>query len=379
MALDSLRIGHEYVDNAQDREIDQFLPFFKNPSRSEVEEPVRGISNAGGIRPLLTRDGELAALILITHEVRGPSHNPWEDFVDLRSGTIRYWGDAKYHEIRRLDDFPGNKRLVEIMGHVAHRRWSSIPPIMHFSKPQAGIVRFNGVCSLRNLDLGWYEDRGYPVQNYIAQLDILAISEVSRDWVSALVNREQATDEPSAWRRYSRKGSVDRMDIYASRILSRIKQLPAEGSPDEEILSQLREFEPDEFEQYMVGVLQDAAEAAAATHTIRKTRKSRDGGFDFEGSMTLLPPLNYKVRLKGEVKRYSPTTSVGPKDVARLVARLHRGEFGVFVTTSYFTDACQKEILHDGYPVELVYGRRLIEMLRASGRVESGRLRGGAK
>ena len=97
MALDSLRIGHEYVDNAQDRETDQFLPFFKNPSRPGREERVRGISNAGGIRPLLTRDGELAALILITHEVRGPSHNPWEDFVDLRSGTIRYWGDAKYH------------------------------------------------------------------------------------------------------------------------------------------------------------------------------------------------------------------------------------------------------------------------------------------
>ena len=31
-------------------------------------------------------------------------------------------------------------------------------------------------------------------------------------------------------------------------------------------------------------------------------------------------------------------------DVSRLVARLQRGEYGIFVTTSYYTKAAQEEV-----------------------------------
>ncbi len=76
-------------------------------------------------------------------------------------------------------------------------------------------------------------------------------------------------------------------------------------------------------------------------HEIIQTRLSRDGGFDFHGSFRLPPPLSYTIPLKGEVKRYDLDGSgVGPKAVARLVARLQRGEHGVFVTTSHFTTKC---------------------------------------
>ena len=44
------------------------------------------------------------------------------------------------------------------------------------------------------------------------------------------------------------------------------------------------------------------------------------------------------------------------------------------MTTSYFTGACQREVLHDAYPVELVHGLRLIGMLRANGMVSAGKV-----
>lgn len=60
-----------------------------------------------------------------------------------------------------------------------------------------------------------------------------------------------------------------------------------------------------------------------------------------------------------------------PKFVARLVARLQRGEHGLFVTTSYYTKACQEEVFGDQYPVELISGGQLVGMAAQIGmRVE---------
>jgi len=40
-------------------------------------------------------------------------------------------------------------------------------------------------------------------------------------------------------------------------------------------------------------------------------------------------------------------------------------EYGIFVTTSYFTTQAQREVLSDGYPVHLISGVDLIYMLKS--------------
>jgi Restriction endonuclease len=62
--------------------------------------------------------------------------------------------------------------------------------------------------------------------------------------------------------------------------------------------------------------------------------------------------------------KYARRTSVGPKDASRLVARLGRGQYGLFVTTSYFTRQAQEEVLADRYPTRLLAGADLIGMMR---------------
>ena len=119
------------------------------------------------------------------------------------------------------------------------------------------------------------------------------------------------------------------------------------------MLSQLVHLTPTGFEAAVVAMFREFDEVR---HNITRTRPTGDGGFDFVGSFTLPPPIQYEIPFLGEAKRYARSTAVGPKDVSRLVARLSRGQSVIFVTTSYFTKQAQEEVLEDRYPTSLVAG-----------------------
>ena len=165
---------------------------------------------------------------------------------------------------------------------------------------------------------------------------------------------------PNVWHRY-KNGEIVTIDIWRPEIRTKSSQLPNEGSDDDLLLQQLFSFGPFDFERVVVGIFREVKEV---THHIENTRKIGDGGFDFFGRFVLQHPLNYIIHFRGEVKRYSRTTAVTPKDVSRLVAGLGRQEYGLFVTTSYFTEQAQREVLTDSYPVHLIPGVELVKMLR---------------
>ena len=127
------------------------------------------------------------------------------------------------------------------------------------------------------------------------------------------------------------------------------------------MLAQLVNLTPTGFEAAVVSIFRELDEVR---HNITRTRPTGDGGFDFVGSFTLPPPIQYEIPFLGEAKRYARTTAVGPKDVSRLVARLSRGQYGIFVTTSYFTKQTQEEVLEDRYPTTLVAGADLVRIMR---------------
>ena len=97
---------------------------------------------------------------------------------------------------------------------------------------------------------------------------------------------------------------------------------------------------------------------------LEKTKDRQDGGYDFVGTFVLPEPFQYEIPFKGEVKRHA--NAITPNHVSRLVARLDRGEYGVYITTSYFTKQAQEEVFELRYPVSLVYGNKLIEMIKAT-------------
>src|SRR3954451_3208753 len=84
-------------------------------------------------------------------------------------------------------------------------------------------------------------------------------------------------------------------------------------------------------------------------------------------------PVAYEVPFRAEVKRH--VGGIGPKDVSRLVARLARGQYGIFVTTSYYTKQAQEEVLLDSYPVRLLSGIHLVSFLRELKLVEGTQIK----
>jgi hypothetical protein len=175
------------------------------------------------------------------------------------------------------------------------------------------MLRFNGLCVLDRLELTWFEDHGRPVRNYRAHLTILDEEFVDVGWLHSRMTASSAADlsgiGPRAWRRYQ-DGVIDRLRVWAPLIRTASAQLPAAGSTESSLLSQLVSLTPTAFEAAVVSLFRELDEVR---HNITRTRPTGDGGFDFVGSFTLPPPIQYEIPFLGEAKRYARTTAVGPK------------------------------------------------------------------
>jgi hypothetical protein len=322
----------------------------------------------GGIRPLKfihLDEPVTAAIVLVTDDrSAGSAANPWDDLVDIHHGRIVYWGDAKWDPRRGVDDFPGNRALRDAFNQVLDSRMALVPPILHFTKRATGTLTFNGLCALEKLELTWFEDHGRPVRNYRAHLTILDEEFVSVDWLHSRMTAQERSAlvgvGPRAWQRFQ-DGVLDRLRVWAPLVRSQASQLPPVGTGDASVLTQLVALSPVGFEAAVVSLLNELDEVR---HNITRTRPAADGGFDFFGSFTLPPPIQYEIPFRGEAKKYARSTAVGPRDVSRLVARLSRGQYGIFVTTSYFTKQTQEEVLEDRYPTTLVAGADLVRIMR---------------
>jgi hypothetical protein len=369
------RVGHKYRDLTKRVPADEFINWLDTMGHT--------IGTTGGIRPKKFLDdavsrhfaGLPSSLILVTTKVAQQYHNPWEDVVDYSTGQILYWGDAKYDDKRREKrhtDFNGNRILERIHDEVLKRDLATIPPILHFTKSSKGWIQFSGLCVLDSLETTWYEDKGRPIKNFRCHLSILDEEVVPLEWIhrraSTTAVKQLNRDCPEIWRDYI-TGSTRRLLLWRKSVRSAPEQLPPPDTDDARVLDEVVKLTPEQFERFCTRLLEELAIRSGTQHIVRGTRLVRDGGFDFFGTFTLPVPLHYEINFKGEAKRYRRSNGVGPEAVSRLVARLQRGEYGIFITTSYYTKAAQEEVFEDGYPVRLFSGSDIVTFLHLIGLV----------
>ncbi|MBW0145772.1 restriction endonuclease [Sphingomicrobium clamense] len=380
MSKRSWRVGHEYRDRAGFPD-DEFLSWLRTDKGS--------IGNAGGIR-FKDRFGDTATdaetgrqipayMILTTRDLPGQYHNPWDDLVDDISGNIHYWGDAKFSKRERYyDSFAGNARLEAINNLRLAGRLKDMPPILHFSRKRPGYLRFNGLCALSDLRHAWFEDKGKPVKNLRALLSILDEEEVCTVWLNARVTEASVTKvdsahAPTAWKKAIR-GQIKRRHVWAAKIRSKSQQLPPEGSEDAAILAEVRALLPDAFEAFVVALVDRIPNIVPGLdHMVTRTRRAGDHGLDFFGRFRLPHPIGYEIDFLGEAKRHA--SAITPDQVSRLVARLGRGQYGLYFTTSWFSEQTQREIESDRYPVRLFSGSDIVDFLREGGCLSNARIR----
>ena len=118
------------------------------------------------------------------------------------------------------------------------------------------------------------------------------------------------------------------------------------------------------FEALAARIMEERLRKLGLRSDVWLTRLSADRGYDMvvrldvgEGER----PVRLVVLGQAKCVR---KTGASAEQLARLVARLQRGWFGVFVTTGYFSRSAQDELAEDRYPVMLVDGKQVAETVR---------------
>ena len=349
MSEEFWRVGHQYRDKAGVKfEEDELLRWLNTSAGS--------IANSGGIRfkdPVSggpvdpeTERAVPAFFVLITRDMSAQHHNPWDDVVDEVSGNIYYWGDAKFSAREKLfNQFPGNARIEATNNLRLAGRLDEMPPILHFSKQKSGWLTFNGLCALSDVRHAWFEDEGKPIKNLRILLSILDTETVSVEWLRQRVIAGDVREvdrklAPEVWRKVI-KGKIERRQVWSSKVRSKQQQVPVAGSDDETILEEVAALTPAEFEAFTVALIDKLPDIVPGLeHRVTRTRRTGDHGIDFFGMFKMPYPIDYEIEFLGEAKRYK--TAITPDQVSRLVARLGRGQFGLYFTTSWYSEQTQK-------------------------------------
>lgn len=358
--------------------VKNFLFFTHHPGQPAGHPYIaRGINPlseiAGGLRP---------AICLATKTSRAGSRaTPWHDRFDLARGSGRYFGDAKLDHRRMgkaATGTPGNRALLREL----EKSQSTDPsvramagPLVCLEQVERSLYRFLGLGVLQSASHVTQLDpaTGEPFPNILFEVALLDLSpEGNRlpwTWVNA--RRDGTTGEdlaPLAWRSWVELGNdeIERVRAVAASppVRSREAQSPPKGSDLERLLKEIYYHFTDsglatkhEFEFLAAAVVADVLAESGTYRHAWVTREGGDFGIDFVGSLTVgVPPASTNLVLLGQAKCESPGRSTNAVHVARTVARLRRGWIGAYVTTAWFTEATQRELASDDYPIIMLSG-----------------------
>ena len=320
----------------------------------------------------------------------GTTSTPWEDIHRPDQGYCRYFGDNKPGRGPATESL-GNKRMMEAFalhnGSYAERLLA--PPILVFEAvPDSGRVKgqvlFHGFGVITKAELIIQRSKGETFPNFAYEIALFDLGaeqeEFSWRWINArrdsnIVPSESLKLAPESWRRWVQTGRPGipnlRRNVLTRRIVSEAMQRPPRGSHEHSMLREIQEFFSGKKHQFEVlaefAVSELLREQGVTYRPGWITQGSGDGGFDFVGSVDLDPRGAFSSSRQvvlGQAKCEKLDRPTNGLHIARLAARLRRGWLGVYVTTSYFSIPVQREVLADRYPMMLIDGRRLAEIVR---------------
>lgn len=178
-------------------------------------------------------------------------------------------------------------------------------------------------------------------------------SEIFRKWVAinALARRSETTQTPAS-------ETTDTGEVAPEEVL---------GGQSPGLIETLRSLSSVGFEKVCRELLRESGFT-----NVEVTAGSADGGIDGFGILEVNPFVSFKVLF--QCKRYAAGNLVSRPQVGDFRnAMIGRGEKGIIITTSAFTQAAIQEANREGAPkVELVDGEKLVEMFEMFERVELG-------
>ena len=344
-----------------------------------------------GINPIAKigkKPEERTPAILIRSSPNKSKINPWPDIFNVDMGYIKYYGQnkepGKNPSLNRY-----NKPLLaayETHNHIDLNERKKSVPIIFFQTTEhngrsKGYIKFQGFGIITNVELvTQVSDRGYFTNHLFefAVFDLTNESEVFNwDWISDRRNPSLKLDKtlsaaPKAWKDFIAGGASSlesyRRNVTKLSITKTSEQKPKKRSKEEKVIQAVYKFYAKRKTRFEC--LAEIIAEKVISDSTRKyqkgwiTQKGSDGGVDFVGRIDIGEGFGKtKLVVLGQAKCESLDTPTGGNHIARTVARLRRGWLGVYVTTSYFSDSVQKEIINDKYPILLINGKKIAEEL----------------
>ena len=384
-----MRIGQVFRytarKNRDDREIDGMpnFSFYTNFSDGPL------VQLESGINPIGKSSGDKitpAILISSSPHKAGSKETPWQDFFAPDRGHIRYCGDNKDSKVKPTQKKGIKALLKQYQMHnseVENDRLEA-SPILFFKKVKyqgrvKGNYEFNGFGIISNAErvVQFNKSTNSTFVNYIFDFTVLDMTaeneDFNWDWINFRRNpsisaQESLNSAPASWREWVKRGdrSVEKLRRHVSRlhVTTTAEQRPEMGSAELATLEAIYKFysksnsKKNRFENLA---------SIVAAHIIKKnnpqyktgwiTRGSGDSGIDFVGRLDVGEGFGKaKLVVLGQAKCEKLNSPTGGNHIARTVAKLRRGWLGVYVTTSYFSEQVQLEILDDKYPLLLING-----------------------
>ena len=357
-------------------------------SNSALVQAAAGID---AIRKIKAIDGERRPAIVIRsspHKV-GSWETPWLDTFDVDNGHIRYFGDNKQPGKSPMEAH-GNKVLLSAYNaHSAlerEARFGSVPLLFYrgvrIGAKSKGFIEFQGLGFIRGVELLIQYDRkakrSFP--NFAFDFQVLSLAEENElldwTWINDRRNPELSLEEtlrhaPKAWVKWINQGPAvsEQVRRRVSRLLvqKREEQRPDGGSKEQGALQEIYAYfstRRTRFEAFASKISARYFKDWAGGYSEGwVTPSTADGGADFYGRLVIGSGFGAtRIIVLGQAKCEAPTIPTGGNHIARTVARLRRGWIGIYVTTSWFSESVQREILEDEYPIILINGRKLAEL-----------------
>ena len=346
------------------------------------------------MRKVSTPSGQRRPAILIRSSpyLYGTKSTPWQDRYDLDKGRVRYFGDAKREHMPDPLKPKGNKALLDLRDeHQSPDREvrENSAPLIFFVCPRQGQAKFSGIGVIESAErISQVDANQQPFTNYVFECSILDLKDegetLNWEWLrersdKTRLDNETTTYAPEAWKQWVRNGSSAlsnvRRNVAKFDISPKQDQLPKPGTYEEKILKQIYDFYSQHGNSYkkrfeaLAEIITEYIISEDGNGTYQRgwvTRGSGDQGIDFIGRLDIgngFGSTSLIVLGQGKCEKIGKATNA--VHIARTVARLRRGWLGSYVTTSFFTDNTQREVIDDKYPILLIPGLKVAETIRA--------------
>jgi hypothetical protein len=352
-----------------------------------------GIDSVTGVRAV---DGPRRPAILIASKPHqaGSDWTPWHDELDAERGYIRYYGDNKADSGSDGFGTVGNRAVVkQLLFHLGATRADRVQaaPLLFFESvihqgKAKGYWRFLGVGLVERSELVTQIDRhNRPFINYVFDCWLVDLAtedlNLAWEWIAARRDPTKSLEEalavaPLAWRRWVEQGPLVkdqvRQRMNRGTTLAAADQRPDFGTPAadalEQVVAHYKRLGPYQgvgehrFEGLASEIAGSVLRSSGQYQPGWITKRAGDGGIDFVSRLDLgSGSSSLKLVVLGQAKCVSGAAPQSGLDLARTVARLDRGWVGAFVTTGYFSDQAQREVVADRFPLLMLNGRHVGE------------------